>query len=177
MREGSKLALTPEQQRELNALTLEELRLKKELGELNSEELEYIEKLVQQREKNLDRAKDQVATAEAYLERLQKIGGSLEANNLKHEAEVELARLKKQEILLQLKNTKDDGEALTKNLKTIEDQLQALQKISQARNENNELLEYQCSRPRMIDLGLAFSYLVKAFLKLLIRVLTPSWAG
>ena len=151
MREGSKLALTPEQQRELNALTLEELRLKKELGELNSEELEYIEKLVQQREKNLDRAKDQVATAEAYLERLQKIGSSLEANNLKHEAEVDLARLKKQEILLQLKNTKDDGEALTKNLKTIEDQLQALQKISQARGENNELLDYQTSLQAKVE--------------------------
>ena len=100
MREGSKLALTPEQKRELNALTIEELRLKKELGELNSEELDYLENIIKQREKSLERAKDQVATAEAYLERLQKIGGSLEANNLKHEAEVNLARLKKQEILM-----------------------------------------------------------------------------
>ncbi len=51
------MALTPEQQAELNALTLEQIELMKERGELNQAQLDHIEKLSKQEKESLDAAK------------------------------------------------------------------------------------------------------------------------
>ena len=93
------MALTPEQQRELNELTAEQIRLKKEAGELNAEELAYLEELINKRKTSLEDVLKQIEALKAYQQQLQGIGNTIDGNLLKRQVardllERELSRVK-----------------------------------------------------------------------------------
>ncbi|MEK9694649.1 MAG: hypothetical protein VW270_02735 [Candidatus Poseidoniales archaeon] len=139
------MALTPEQQRELNELTAEQIRLKKEAGELNAEELAYLEELIGKRKINIKGLQDEIAALEAYQAKLQGIGNTIDGNLLKRQVARDL--LEKELALLQeqIKSQELISDQDLEQIAALEKQLETQDKILDVQSEMNKNMRQQTS--------------------------------
>ena len=141
------MALTPEQQKELNELTIEQIKLKKEANELNAEEEAYLDRILSKRREAVERSREALTTAQKTVSVLNQKAAEEENSYVRKLREKELgdARLSAFERELALyRNMVQSGQELTeetkKRLKELEDVEKSQQKFNQAQEKSRGLI-------------------------------------
>ena len=155
------MALTPEQQRELNELTAEQIRLKKEAGELNAEELAYLEELINKRKTSIENVLEEIEALKAYQQQLQGIGNTIDGNLLKRQVARDLLAKELDLLQKEIKSQESISDQDLERITAIEKQLETQDKILDVQAEMNKNMRQQTSLVQQAEkagmkLGLAF---------------------
>lgn len=155
------MSLTPEQLAELNNLTLEQIRLKKEANAFNDEELAHLDSVIARRREDQQYLMKTNAELLAYQEKLSGIGNTLDANLLKRQVARDLMENELQLLQAELKTketiTAEDLAAVA----ALEERLEVQDEILGVQEEMNKNMRQQTSLVQAaskagMKLGLAF---------------------
>ena len=132
------MALTPEQQAELNKLTFEQLQTKKQLNELSAEELAFLEQRFTIERRTVEQHAE-------YLASVKELAKTQDVRQLQLQAEIDL-----QEAIYRREVERfNNGEATTaeqmKQLDILRDELNAKREVLDVQEEINEEINRQNS--------------------------------